>query len=134
LIGLDQPAGTGAGDGSERVYDVPASLISRYKRWMEIVPVINSRMVEIRFESPSPSLSQRVANAHIRGYIHQSLQSKFELTGEARKFLESEIDRVQGNLTAAEAALNGFRREHHVMSMDDRRERSSTSRTICRAA
>jgi uncharacterized protein involved in exopolysaccharide biosynthesis len=87
---------------------------------MEIVPVINSRMVEIRFESPSPSLSQRVANAHIRGFIHQSLQAKFELTGEARKFLESEIDRVQGNLNNAEQALNVFRREHHVMSMDDR--------------
>jgi capsular exopolysaccharide synthesis family protein len=120
LIGLDQPAGVGDGDGSERVYDVPANLISRYKKWMEIVPVINSRMVEVRFESPSPSLSQRVANAHVRGFIHQSLQSKFELTGEARKFLESEIDRVQGNLNTAEQALNAFRREHHVMSMDDR--------------
>ena len=121
-VGLEEPAGSG-GDGggsSERVYDVPASLISRYKRWMEIVPVMNSRMVEVRFDSPSAGLSQRVANAHIRGFIHQSLQAKFELTGEARKFLEHEIDRVQTNLTAAEQALNEFRRKNHVMSLDDR--------------
>jgi capsular exopolysaccharide synthesis family protein len=122
-IGLDAPAADEAGGGtggSERVYDVPASLISKYKRWMEIVPVMNSRMVEVRFESPSAGLSQRVANAHVRGFIHQSLQAKFELTGEARKFLEHEIDRVQTNLTAAEQALNQFRRQNHVMSLDDR--------------
>src|SRR5262249_24396655 len=46
----------------ERVYDVPSSLITRYRRGLEIVPVINSRMVEVRFTSPSATLSQRVAN------------------------------------------------------------------------
>jgi succinoglycan biosynthesis transport protein ExoP len=106
--------------GSERVYDVPTSLISRYKRALEITPVMNSRMVEVSFTSPSASLSQRVANAHVRGFIHQGLQSKFELTGEARKFLETEIDRVQTHLAKAEQALNEFRRQHHVMSLDDR--------------
>src|SRR5262249_21639998 len=70
--------------------------------------------------SPSATLSQRVANAHVAGYIHQSLQSKFELTGEARKFLENEIDRVQGNLTAAEQALNDFRRQNNIVSLDDK--------------
>ena len=121
-LGLDAPAEDDAGGstGNERVYDVPQSLINKYRKWMDIVPVLNSRMVEVRFESPKPGLSQRVANAHVRGFIHQSLQAKFELTGEARKFLENEIDRVQRNLTAAEQALNQFRRQNHVMSLDDR--------------
>jgi capsular exopolysaccharide synthesis family protein len=116
-----EPATPAAEDvGTERVYDVPSSLISRYKAWIDVVPVMNSRMVEIRFTSPSPSLSQRVANAHVRGFINQSLQSKFELTGEARKFLEAEIDRVQSHVSGAEQALNEFRRQHHVMSLDDK--------------
>lgn len=119
-VGLESSTGDADAAGAERVYDVPASLISRYKRWLEVAPVMNSRMVEVRFTSPSASLSQRVANAHVRGFIHQSLQSKFELTGEARKFLENEIDRVQKHLTAAEQAINEFRRRNHVMSLDDR--------------
>jgi succinoglycan biosynthesis transport protein ExoP len=120
-VGLEPASATDADEaGSERVYDVPTHLINRYKRWVEIVPVMNSRMVEVRFTSPSPSLSQRVANAHVRGFITQSLQSKFELTGEARKFLEAEIDRVQRHLGTAEQALNEFRRDHHVMSLDDK--------------
>jgi capsular exopolysaccharide synthesis family protein len=121
LVRLEPATPSAADDaGSERVYDVPASLIGRYKAWIDVVPVMNSRMVEVRFTSPSPSLSQRVANAHVRGFINQSLQSKFELTGEARKFLETEIDRVQKNLGGAEQALNEFRRQHHVMSLDDK--------------
>ena len=119
LLGLDAPPGAGGSDTSERVYDVPAYLIGRYKMALQVVPIINSRMVEVRFTSPSPALAQRVANAHVRGFIRQSLQSKFELTGEARKFLEAEIDRVQRHLSDADQALNAFRREHHVMSMDD---------------
>jgi capsular exopolysaccharide synthesis family protein len=120
LVRLEPETAPADDPGSERVYDVPASLIGRYKAWIDVVPVMNSRMVEVRFTSPSPSLSQRVANAHVRGFINQSLQSKFELTGEARKFLEAEIDRVQNHLSGADQALNEFRRQHHVMSLDDK--------------
>src|SRR5688572_3365554 len=120
-------AATGGGASAERVYDVPSYLISRYRQWLEVKPVMNSRMVEVRFMSPSAGLSQRVANAHVRGYIHQNLQAKFQLTGEAREFLEQEIDRVQAHLARAERALNEFRRQHRVVSLDDR-ENSSFSR------
>jgi len=119
-IGLDPADDVAADDGSEKVYDVPSGAIARYKRAVEVVPVLNSRMVEVRVTTPSATLSQRIANAHVRGFIRENLQSKFELTGEAKKFLENEINRVQGHLADAERALNDFRREHHVMSMDDR--------------
>jgi succinoglycan biosynthesis transport protein ExoP len=68
---------------------------------------------------PEPALSQRVANAHARDYIVQDLESKFQLTGEARSFLESEIERVRKELAAAEHALNEFRSQHGVVSVDD---------------
>jgi polysaccharide biosynthesis transport protein len=105
---------------AEPVYGVPPHLIGRYGQWLKIKPVTNSRMIEVEFTSPSPALSQRVANAHARDYIVQNLESKFQLTGEARSFLESEIDRVRRELGAAEEALNQFRRQHGVVSLDDR--------------
>jgi polysaccharide biosynthesis transport protein len=105
---------------AEPVYGIPPHLIGRYGQWLKIKPVTNSRMIEVEFTSPSPALSQRVANAHARDYIVQNLESKFQLTGEARSFLESEIDRVRRELGAAEEALNQFRRQHGVVSLDDR--------------
>jgi succinoglycan biosynthesis transport protein ExoP len=107
-------------DRGEAVQDVPSALIGRYERWLEVKPVTNSRLVEVDFTSPSPSVAQRVANAHARFYIRQMLESKFKLTGEARQFLEAEIDRVQKELAQAEQALNDFRRKNRVVSVDEK--------------
>ena len=98
---------------------VPSGLIGRYGHWLEVKPITNSRLIEVSFTSPSPGLSQRVANAHARSFIFQSLESKFQLTGEARDFLQNEIARVERELAEAERALSDFRREHAVVSLDD---------------
>ena len=82
-------------------------------------PITNSRLIEVSFSSPNAGLSQRVANAHARSFILQSLESKFQLTGEARDFLQNEIARVERELAEAERALSAFRREHAVVSLDD---------------
>jgi capsular exopolysaccharide synthesis family protein len=105
---------------AQPVYGIAPGLIGRYSQWLTIKPITNSRMIEVGFTSPSPALSQRVANAHARDYIVQDLESKFQLTGEARSFLESEIERVRRELVEAEQALNEFRLQHGVVSLDDR--------------
>jgi len=99
---------------------VSSGLIGQYGRWLEVKPITNSRLIEVSFTSPSPGLSQRVANAHARGYILRGLQSKFQLTGEARDFLQTEIGRVERELADAERALSDFQREHAVVSLDER--------------
>jgi len=98
---------------------VPSGLIGRYGQWLEVKPITNSRLIEVSFSSPNAGLSQRVANAHARSFILQSLESKFQLTGEARDFLQNEIARVERELAEAERALSAFRREHAVVSLDD---------------
>jgi capsular exopolysaccharide synthesis family protein len=110
----EKPAGEQVNEG------VSSGLIGQYARWLEVKPITNSRLIEVTFTSPSPGLSQRVANAHARGYILQGLQSKFQLTGEARDFLQTEIARVERELAEAERALSDFQRQHAVVSLDER--------------
>lgn len=117
VVGSDRPPADAA--PSEPALGVPPSLLGRYGRWLTVKPITNSRLIEVSFTSPSAALSQHVANAHVAAYIRQSLESKFQLTGEARQFLENEIERVQGELADAEAALNAFRRDHAFVSLDD---------------
>ena len=99
---------------------VPSGLIGQYSRGLEVKPINNSRLIEVSFTSRSPGLSQRVANAHARGYILRGLQSKFQLTGEARDFLQTEIGRVERELAESERALSDFQRQHAVVSLDER--------------
>ena len=119
-----KPATGGNGDAQSAaepfILGVQPYLIGWYRQGMGITPITNTRLVQVSFTSPYPELAQQIANAHVSQYIRRSLQAKFELTGEARRFLEAEIDRVQNDLLQAERALNQFRREHRVVSLDEK--------------
>jgi succinoglycan biosynthesis transport protein ExoP len=106
-------------EANAQAYGVDPLLIGKYQFNLLITPVVNSRLIQVSFTSPSRELARQIADAHAALYIRKGLQAKFELTGEAKKFLENEIDRVQNELTTAEAALNDFRRQHQVISLDD---------------
>jgi polysaccharide biosynthesis transport protein len=108
-----------AGDSDVSALGVDPQLVGKYLNNLLITPVANSRLIEVSFTSPSRELAREIADAHAAQYIRKGLQSKFELTGEAKKFLEQEIDRVQRELAQAEGALNDFRRQHQVISLDD---------------
>ncbi|MBP1689978.1 MAG: putative Protein-tyrosine kinase, partial [Deltaproteobacteria bacterium] len=94
--------------------------VGRYIGWLDVLPVTNTRMIKVSFATPSAKLSKRLANAHVQKFIQRGLQAKFELTGEARRFLENEIHRVELELGQSEDALNQFRRTHNVVSLDDK--------------
>ena len=118
LAGEQQkPRSDGPQDAADRA--VPPPLIGKYLSWLSVTPITNTRLVRVSFTTPDPRLSERLANAHVRRYVELSLRAKFELTGEARRFLEDEIKRVEENLGRAESELNAFRREHGVTSIED---------------
>jgi capsular exopolysaccharide synthesis family protein len=118
LVTPSQPA-VESDDANARAYGVDPALIGKYQFNLLITPVVNSRLIQVSFTSPSRELARQIADAHAALYIRKGLQAKFELTGEAKRFLENEIDRVQKELATAEAQLNDFRRQHQVISLDD---------------
>ena len=59
--------------------DVNSSSVSRYTGYLRINPVKNTRLVEIQFTTPDPTLSQVLANAHARGFIRYNLEARTEL-------------------------------------------------------
>src|SRR3989442_8475588 len=106
-------------DTDERaLLDVPGALIVKYRSWLDVASTRNARTIEVRFTSPSPELSQQVASAHAAQYVRRRLGLRSQLTGEPATFLEEEIDRVQGELLAAEGAQAEFRSEHGSTSFD----------------
>jgi capsular exopolysaccharide synthesis family protein len=118
----DDPAPAAKSGPADEVADraVPPGLVGKYLSWLEVMPITNTRMIRVSFTTPDPALSERLTNAHVQRYIEMSLRSKFELTGEARRFLEDEIRRVEGKLVDDERRLNDFRRENGLISLDER--------------
>jgi succinoglycan biosynthesis transport protein ExoP len=109
------PGKTGA---STNIPAVAPWLIGRYKQFLAIKPVQKTRLVEIAFSTPDARLSQRLADAHARGFIQLSSESRFALTKEARDFLDGKNAELKQKLERSEDALNRFRQTHGVVSME----------------
>jgi capsular exopolysaccharide synthesis family protein len=97
---------------------VAPSLVSHYRSFLEIKPVRNTRLVNISFDTPDPTLSQQLANAHATSFIRLILENHFSLTQEARDFLSKKLADLRQKVVKAEAALNKFRQEHGVVSIE----------------
>jgi polysaccharide biosynthesis transport protein len=117
LGGTAPPPAAGARPAVED--GLPTGTINRYMANLEVKPVPNSRLIQVLVTARDPDLAQAIANAHANEYIRRTLQAKFELTGEARKYLEQELARVRREVDASEVVLDHFRREHGIVAADN---------------
>jgi succinoglycan biosynthesis transport protein ExoP len=99
---------------------VPASLIDKYQGSLAVDPITRTRLSQIRFTSPDPQLASEVVNAHVAAYIQQGLRLRSEAGEEARTFLETKLEELRERLEDSEIALNGYRREKGMLSLDEK--------------
>jgi polysaccharide biosynthesis transport protein len=97
---------------------VDPRLIDLYLDLLEIEPVKNSRLVKIRFSTHDPKLSAEIANAHASAYIREGMENRYHATSEAQQFLESKLTELRQKVESTEAALNKYREQHHIISLD----------------
>ena len=102
----------------EYTFGIHPSFISHYLSLFEVKPVSGTRLVEIGFTTASPQLSQQLANAHAAAFIQTTLETRFELTKEAREFLEKKLAELRAKVERAEEALNSFRQTRGVVSLE----------------
>lgn len=99
---------------------IAPGVIESYKGALEISPVSRTRLVAIRFSSPDPALAAKIANAHVRAYIQQGLRIRSQASEDARRFLEEKLVDLKDRLEKSEIALNAYRREKGIVSLDER--------------
>jgi capsular exopolysaccharide synthesis family protein len=99
-------------------FGLDPKLIDRYLDHLDVDPVRNSRLVKVSFTSPDPRLAAEVANRHAEEFTNASLEQRLALTVRAKEFLERELAKAKDRVDAAEAALNRFRKEKGIVSLD----------------
>jgi capsular exopolysaccharide synthesis family protein len=104
--------------GDQHPYGVPPHLIGRYKSFLSVRPVNNTRLVQVQFTTPDPSLSKELADAHAVAFVRSNLETRFELTKEARKFLDRKLTELKTKVQNSESVLQQFRQMHGVVSIE----------------
>ena len=107
-----------------RAASSPASRNLRFKtavgllsKNVDIVPIRLSRLIDIRWTSPSPTLSARVANTWATEFIQYNLDRRFDQTAYARRFLEQRLGQLRNRLEDSERQVVGYASQQSIINI-----------------
>ncbi len=81
-----------------------------------MIPQTN--LVELTYVGRSPKTSADIANALAESYIDWSLESKFQVVGQASKFLTTQIEQLKSDVSEREEALHSYGLQKDIVSVD----------------
>lgn len=87
---------------------------------LNVSPVRNSRLVDLRFSSADPRLAADMANAHAKAYIQQNLENRFGASRDATEWLNEQLAEQRTKVEESEAALHSYREAHGAIAVEDR--------------
>jgi polysaccharide biosynthesis transport protein len=80
----------------------------------------SSRLMEVSYESTDPVLAARILNAHLENFKAQNIQSRYEATLEATRFLTSQLNELKLTVKQSEDARINYERQNQIWSVDDK--------------
>ena len=110
---IDQAAGADETKQQSRVID-------RFLNNLTVSPIRNSRLVDVRFDSPDPAMSALVANGLSKAYIEQNLEFKFLSSKEASDWLGQRLAEQRQQVEQSEQALQKYREQTDSVSLEER--------------
>lgn len=100
--------------------DPEAELVSRFLNRLTVAPVPTTHLVNLSFEAHDPRLAAAVVDTLARHYIDLSLEMRFATVQDALDWLNKRVSETRGKVEEAELALQRYKAEHNIFSIDDR--------------
>ena len=97
-----------------------SAAINRFLGALEVVPVRDSRIVDIAFRSRDGRLAAAVVNGLAEAYIEQDLTFRNASSRDASAWLEQRIAEQRAQVESSELALQFYRETHGAVSLEDR--------------
>ena len=91
-----------------------------------ITPARLSRLVDIRFTSPDPAFSAKVANSWADNFIRMNLERKIQATSYGRDLLQQQLGQLKQRLDESQRQLVGYASAQRIINLP---QQSSDGRT-----
>jgi capsular exopolysaccharide synthesis family protein len=95
---------------------------------LSVKRVANSRLMDVSFESTNPLLAAQVVNAHIKNFIEQNFQSRYEATSRASTWLTDQLSELKIRVQKSEDARITYERQNQIWSLDGDKQNVATQR------
>ncbi len=93
---------------------------NRFMSKLDVIPVRDSRIVDVRFESTVPALTAEVANTLVQEYIDQDLRFRQASSRDASTWLQQRIEEQRSLVEASQLVLQRYRETQGTVSLNDR--------------
>ncbi len=87
---------------------------------LSIVPVRNSRLVDITYQSVDPAFAAQAANELAAQYMRQSQEFRKNASVRDNTWLTQQLEEQQQKVTASDAALQQYKETHNALAVDDK--------------
>ena len=91
-----------------------AGALRRLQENLSIAPVGNTQLVRVSYSSPDPDLSTDVAGAIALTFIETTLQTRYDATRRAVKFLEDQLAELENEIEDSQDQLLAFARSRDL--------------------
>src|SRR6202049_2541858 len=98
----------------------PPPELGAFLAGLSVRRVPNSRLLDISFESTSPLQAAQIVNAHIKNFIEQNFQSRYEATTRASTWLTDQLNELKIRVEKAEDARIAYERQNQIWALDDK--------------
>jgi uncharacterized protein involved in exopolysaccharide biosynthesis len=100
----------------EDAYGLDPGLVSAVIGRIQVSPIRDSRLVDVGVMARNPAMAARMADAVVRAYIDQNLETKLQAAKDAVKWLTKRIDEERKKVEAAENALLQYKKENEIIT------------------
>lgn len=93
--------------------------IDEFLGGLNVVPVRNSQIVEIRYSSSDAVFAAQAANGAAKAYIQQTMEFKFSASKDAADWLSDRLAEQRKAVEASESALQAYKEKNGGVSITD---------------
>jgi uncharacterized protein involved in exopolysaccharide biosynthesis len=106
----------------------PPPELASFLASLSVKRVPNSRLLDVSFESTNPLLAAQIVNAHIKNFIEQNFQSRYEATTRASTWLTDQLSELKIRVEKAEDARITYERQNQIWALDGDKQNVTTQR------
>ncbi len=94
-----------------------AAAVDKLEKRVAIRRVAQTLVLEIGFSSPNADLAARIANGYANAFVAQSMGFKLQDSRSSNGLLASQLDKLRGQVEAAETAVSQYKVQHNLLSV-----------------
>src|SRR5256885_840486 len=85
-----------------------------------VIPLKQTRVVEVSFTGPIPEMDAKIVNALVDGFIDDSIHSRYEAATRSARFLSGQLNELRSKVEDSQQRLIAYEREHNILGADEK--------------